>query len=166
MTLSLQFGLQPPAAAIRAWGARAILQGTYIDLLHDRQDVAGERNNYFEGWLNTVGLPWLRNHVERIGLRGSEYQRVAHVDGRYAIAANTNSSYGYLYIVAYEVADGEVPDEVDTPTPAKVVHLGEVPHAYVAPTVSYFGKACEVCYGNKSAPIHKTVKATRGSVRA
>ena len=158
--LTLQFGGALPSNAIHAWGARAILQGTFIDLLPDRQDIAGGRHEPLGEWLNTVGLPWLRAHVERD--RPAQDSRVAHVDGTYAIAARPAG--GYLYIVAYEVAEGTVPPEVETPTsPPRVPSVGEGPHPYRESPESWWGKRrpCVDCGGYKSDSLHPRVRAGR-----
>ena len=74
--------VQPPAGAIRAWGARAIFHGYtnnyFVDLLWDRTDVQPEEprlesdecpegKRAFAKWVNDVAMPWLRTHVERVG---------------------------------------------------------------------------------------------------
>lgn len=168
--LTLQFGLHPPANAIRAYGMRAIFGGDRrIDRLGDRQshnpyrdeDSDPEANDALFAWLKDVGVPWLREHVVRVWF-GGDYERAAHVDGRYAIVACTNGHSGYLYVVAYEVAEGDVPVEVDTPTPPPLPpRMSASVHAYQEmPDWYQKRKPCK-CGEYKSDPIHRVKSGRR-----
>jgi hypothetical protein len=87
------------------WGARAIYKGyPYydIDLLSDRQTFEGTSNNAFGVWLNRRALPWLKAEVKRLSLCTDEAQEIVFREFKYELRANTNGSYGYLYIGAIE----------------------------------------------------------------
>jgi len=126
---ALAWGLQPPDGATAAWGARAIYTFDHraamsnltkagkqrvrgrkparvVDLLHDRQGGVGEPAALtgLAGWINRVGLPWLRAEVDRLRLACDSAQVVTYTDGSYTIAASPKASHGYLYIGAWEVA--------------------------------------------------------------
>jgi hypothetical protein len=106
MTLCVSWGRSAPEGTNNdaAWGARAIFQRGFIDLLPDRQDVAGTRENVLtlNKWINSVGLKRLNKLVER--LSGSSSEVVSFDDGPFHIEASPQSSYGYLYIGAWSVA--------------------------------------------------------------
>jgi len=106
MTSTYWFGRQPPATALRAWGARAIYQNLAIDLVWDRQSWQPDEKPpaAFEEWVNKVGLPWLRKECKARYLRGDSSEVLSFSDGAYTIEACPNRSFGYLYIVAYEAA--------------------------------------------------------------
>jgi hypothetical protein len=99
------FGREITGDKVAWWGARAIMEFPNFSLLHDRQ--SGDRiNDRFEDWINTRGLPWLRNEVQRVDLRQDSSDVLAWDDGVYRIEASANCSYGYLYIGAIQrVAD-------------------------------------------------------------
>lgn len=113
--LKLAFGLTPKDNTIRAWGARAILDlrdysKPFIDLLHDRQDYQSKKDEKtdkkektkFVNWINKKGLPFLRKNAWQFD--PSEAEQIELTQGNYYILANTNASYGYLYIVAGELS--------------------------------------------------------------
>jgi len=104
MTSTYWFGRQPPATAVRAWGARAIYQNLRVELLHDRQSWKPDEQPpfEFEEWVNQIGLPWLRQECRDRYLRGDSSDVVSKSDGPYTIEASPNRSFGYIYIVAYE----------------------------------------------------------------
>lgn len=89
------------------WGARAIFTGPHpqIDLLPDRQQIAGEGNPHevalFGRWLNEVGLPNLR---ARSGLLSGTSRDVVVIHDAglgMTLAASCNASHGYAYISAW-----------------------------------------------------------------
>lgn len=91
---------------IPSWGARAIYQNSYIDILYDRQSLIGgsESDRIKLGdWLNKIGLPALRKLVVTENLYSDERRFIRFEQGGYYIEANPNKSYGYLYIGAGHV---------------------------------------------------------------
>jgi len=104
MTSTYWFGRQPPADAVRAWGARAIYQNLAIDLLWDRQSWRPDEKPpaEFEQWVNKIGLPWLRQAVKDEWLPGDSDRVLTLDEGQYVMEACPNRSFGYLYICAYE----------------------------------------------------------------
>jgi len=104
MTVRVQWGLSDlvPADARAAWGARAILKRGVVDLVHDRMDAAfvdDDAKAVFVAWLNGAGKKWLNATAE--GMHGDEYKLFSHDDGPFHMRANTNKSYGYLYVSAW-----------------------------------------------------------------
>jgi hypothetical protein len=106
---TLRFGYHDglPEGKTVAWGARAIFGGDYfIDLLWDRQDALGEgpELDRLFAWLNGEdgALRKARESKARYYLRPNERTEVVlYEDEVGIIKANTNASYGYLYMVAY-----------------------------------------------------------------
>lgn len=89
------------------WGARAIYEGSkygyMIDLLPDRQTwVTEEKNSNLEKWLNEYGIKWLKEEVKDKRLLVSEPQEIRRTHGNFELRANTNGSFGYLYIGALQ----------------------------------------------------------------
>ena len=112
----LEWGLQPPADATMAWGARAIYkpgEGRYsIDLLWDRQSMEGgtaSERKALSHWINTKGLKAMRLLAPR-NLGADSGESVHWTDGKYMIEASPRESYGYLYIVAYPAPAGTSPE--------------------------------------------------------
>lgn len=109
--------------AVRSWGARAIFQGGRVDLLPDRQqyvpadgDVEWVPYKYepaFIHWLNTKGLPWLRENVGHLASDSQEEVRLE--DDRYLLVASPQGSCGYLYIGAAEYPGKNVGYELSEP---------------------------------------------------
>ena len=92
---------------IASWGARAIFQNHEIDLLYDRQTLTAKDDDLdakkrIADWVNTKGLPFLRKECKR--LYTDENRTIEMNDGSFHIEANPQSSYGYLYIRAWEEA--------------------------------------------------------------
>jgi hypothetical protein len=127
------FGLPVPEGVqpVRAWGARAILRNEQIrkpvrrkgrvvghdystkvtfELVPDRANYRGPDDDgmrAFFKWLNTDGLKALAKTIDEASL-GLDEDRTLTVgrsgDGpSYTLNANPRKSYGYLYIVAWEV---------------------------------------------------------------
>lgn len=119
--LRLDWGLQPPPSAVAAWGARAIFDNGNgsIDLLHDRQSCAGADEAAKKQLVEILNGGVLKKINEKVRSRWSEGRidpttecpqlliQQRHGDA-YAlfVEANTNGSHGYLYIVAYILANG------------------------------------------------------------
>lgn len=127
--LTLSWGLQPPPGVRLAWGARAIYSlasndtvrrggrvvrrastTAQIDLLWDRQEAVALPGADDEGsrkalarWLDKTGLPALRRLCRAEYLTGDSDDTVEVCRDGYVLRASPRSSYGYLYLVAYEV---------------------------------------------------------------
>lgn len=130
------FGLNLPEGvkARQHWGARAILHRVrqrktvirkrrivgYVDDWKVTFETLPDRSNYrgpyadapesrpFFRWLNKVALPWLAKAVDKEGLAPDEDREIALDREPFHLRANPRSSYGYLYLVAWE-------DEVEAP---------------------------------------------------
>lgn len=119
--LRVPWGLQPPADAIVAWGARAIYErvpsvqagrkyapGYYtFSTLPDRRGLVGgdeTAQRALCAWLSKKGLPALTKLVKAGGPSPDERCEIRVEDGDYVIVANPNASYGYLYIGAWQKA--------------------------------------------------------------
>ena len=104
----LEWGLQPPAWAGVAWGARALFKQRGrpgIELLWDRQDAFGPETAKKElfRWMDQVGMPLLLEAVEDVPTSSRETVVVGRDD--YTIKASPSGSHGYLYIVVFSGAD-------------------------------------------------------------
>lgn len=100
---SLEWGLQPPAGARAAWGARAIFKrGPAIDIVWDRQDAFGDETVVKDlvDWVRDTGIPLLTEATEDLSQRSDETVTIKR--GRRTIKASPRRSHGYLYIVAWE----------------------------------------------------------------
>jgi len=110
---TIQWGLSSlvPEDAPAAWGARAILQNGFVDLIPDRQGMGFSDDlakHSLAVWLGTQGLAWLGRIAKQ--MRGDESKLYEHDDEGFHIRANTNASHGYVYIAAW--VDGlTVPEE-------------------------------------------------------
>lgn len=102
------FDVPPMLASM--WSARAIYSvkpEPFVDILHDRQCMYG--NNMCQeakdlcDWLNTEGIKALQATCKQIGLGQDESRIVEYRSKGFVIRGNPNSSYGYLYIVAYRI---------------------------------------------------------------
>lgn len=92
------------------WSARAIYTvkpEPFVDILHDRQYMYGDNHSQDAkdlcDWLNKEGIKGLQSNCNKLGLGPDESRIVEFQSGGYIIRGNPNSSYGYLYIVAYRV---------------------------------------------------------------
>ena len=99
-----------------AWGCRAIVNfnhgRTFLDIPWDRTDAIGpdeKREEFLATLRNEVGDDWIniaQELLDRGDIRGDEEKEVVlHADENAIIKANTNGSYGYLYVVAYPASD-------------------------------------------------------------
>jgi len=124
------FGLRPPEGANSKywWGARAIFTQraernpnkrrkfdpeyivvTTVELLYDRQSYDGpqdEGTKKFTNWIDTVGLPAVRQWAEKVNTDSREQMNYA--SNGYNITATPNGSYGYMYIGAWSIEEKEV----------------------------------------------------------
>jgi hypothetical protein len=103
------FGRRPPTGGVTvAWGARAILKSAsfpQIDLPRDRQSWTKARRDdrsRLARWINTKGLPWLRDEIKRARLASIDHKVIEYDDGPIHLEASPQSSGGYLYIGAWE----------------------------------------------------------------
>ncbi len=99
-----------PATLAAMWSARAIynLRPTlYVDVLHDRQWMCGENQSQEAkdlcDWLNSEGIQGLQSVCKQKGLGPDESRVVEYSSKGFIIQGTPNSSYGYLYIVAYRM---------------------------------------------------------------
>ncbi len=104
------FGLPPIDEDTTTWGARAISTGGGgIDILHDRQSWQGdiEDRKALSAKLNAGPLGDAINQWRELMSQGEvsdaepELVTIYFADGL-VIEANTNGSYGYVYLRAYE----------------------------------------------------------------
>lgn len=106
------FGISPPDGVKCAWGARAIFRDNTIDLLWDRQTTVGEAKQCEKllKWVNKTALPKLRKMARGVGQ--DEYRNLTIENEKYILHANPRSSYGYLYIGAWEKPQAAEKQEV------------------------------------------------------
>ncbi len=107
----LMWGLKNavPEDARAAWGARAIWKSGEIDLLWDRQSVVAltdEDKKIFLGSMNGGVLASARERARELFREGALRGDVSGLETLYegplaTVVANTNASYGYLYIAAW-----------------------------------------------------------------
>ena len=106
-----RFGYTMDGPQVGYWGARAIYQGSYYDYYVDivANRCSGkegmEISDEFLAWLNETAIPWLRKEVKEQQLSIATPKLLTLEDGRFELKANTNGSYGYLYIGAIEKAE-------------------------------------------------------------
>lgn len=105
MAIHLQWGLQPPEDIKAAWGARAIHTKRGFDLLFDRQSAEGSPSQDLVRWLNTKGLDAMRERARSMSGAKDELVEMTSECGRFRMDANTNGSYGYVYLVAWEIGN-------------------------------------------------------------
>lgn len=96
------FGYPIETPRTRYWGARAIFQRDYIDLVPNRQIFDGVEDKAFDTWLNKRAIPWLRAEVTKTGLSNTETKELVLHEFIYELRANPQNSHGYLYIGAVE----------------------------------------------------------------
>ena len=107
---SVQYLFEIPSNLAAMWSARAIYTvkpEPFIDILHDRQFLYGENQSQEAkdlcAWLNKSGIKGLQAVSKKTGLYPNESRIVEFTGNGFIIRGNPNSSYGYLYIVAYRV---------------------------------------------------------------
>lgn len=74
-------------------------------MLWDRQSLTAKDDDEaakkrMAAWVNKKGLPWLRKEAKR--LYSDENRTIQMAEWPFHIEANPQSSYGYLYIRAWE----------------------------------------------------------------
>lgn len=100
--------LDAQGTPVRQWGARAIFHphtSNPIDLLWDRQqcECQGDRDPQpILDWLNKTGIPKLKKTKEFMFLEAGDNETVEVKDGQFTLQVNPNSSYGYLYMGAWQ----------------------------------------------------------------
>lgn len=107
---NIHFGLKPPGDHRGWWGARAIYRDRSIDLLHDRQQFVGDPNTCaaLQAWLNETALPKLRALAAEFTLPSPEENGLVVISGGgFRLHASPRSSYGYLYIGAWDDPEAE-----------------------------------------------------------
>ena len=113
---SIGWGLMvmAPDEAAAKWGARAILRGSDIDLVHDRQSIEGspEARKKLVRWLNGTAFPAGRTKLVRLiqngEVRPDKGNRIVlYEDDTAKLIADTHGSHGYLYIGAWLKTDEE-----------------------------------------------------------
>jgi len=95
-----------------AWGARAILSAGNIDIPYDRTTwngtlVESRRARKALADLINLAFPTIRETVHELCLMGKmrqdeEREFVLVDEDKLKVVANTNGSYGYLYLVAFK----------------------------------------------------------------
>ena len=106
---SYQYLFAIPEGLKVMWSARAIYTtrpNPRLDILPDRQQMQGDNSSEAAealcNWLNTVGIKGLEKVCNDEWVKQDESRVVSFKSGGFAIYGNPNSSYGYLYIVAYK----------------------------------------------------------------
>lgn len=109
--MKLAFGLSSaiPPEAQAAWGCRAIVERSGLDVLWDRQDLQGEdaAKAALKAWLNDEGaFKRFRERTDELVkahvIRGDEQRLITlYEDEKGIVVGNTNASYGYLYVAAW-----------------------------------------------------------------
>lgn len=104
--MSYWFGLRPDVAPVPVlyWGARAIMPE--VDIPYDRHQFNDYNGNQDERralwyWIQTTGIPRLREELNRQGVKANADVLVTVVDHDRTIIANPRKSHGYLYIGAW-----------------------------------------------------------------
>ena len=115
-----EWGLIPEGPYCAMWGARAIHErhaGSWdeprlLSLLWDRQGAKGPKHELdaLQRWINgkATGLAAMRKELHKQGIEPSDSRRVTLWGGprkRFAIAADPRSSFGYVYLAAWVVAE-------------------------------------------------------------
>lgn len=116
--VKLQFGYNKGIlpGVTTAWGARAIHDNYGVDIPPDRQCVEGPRATELCDALNTkFNRGKMNEKVKELvprdypGMPQGNYEYVLYEDDDLLVVANTQRSFGYLYIVAF------FKDEIDYP---------------------------------------------------
>jgi len=109
---SLQYLFEIPPTLVAMWSARAIYNLSpelFIDILHDRQYMYGDNKSQEAkdlcDWLNKEGIKGLQSMCKQMCLGPDESRIVEYSSNGFIVRGNPNSSYGYLYIVAYCIPD-------------------------------------------------------------
>lgn len=122
-TLSLRwgYGAAVPENATAVWGARMIARGYEpVDMLSDRQDADGPEIDALLSRLNAGLIRQAKAHIDELRtsvwydtegeghyigrdiMRGDQDEAfVLHDEDGLIVVANTQASYGYVYVVAF-----------------------------------------------------------------
>lgn len=110
--LSFGYNRGIPDGIDTAWGCRAILENGYVDIPPDRQCAEGPRKEELMDFLNThFNMGQLRDQVrEQVspdypGMPDNYDEYVLFEDKNVIVKANTQRSFGYLYVCAYFTGD-------------------------------------------------------------
>ena len=102
--LKIEWGLQPPADAIAAWGARALFtQSGRIDIIWDRCSFDGPEDEVHQliDWIEDIGMDDLRDMAENLPWDSHHVIRV-YGGKEFEMNATPKASYGYLFIGAWK----------------------------------------------------------------
>ena len=94
----LQWGRPiPPGEYLAAWGARAIFTHRKIDLLHDRQDIAGpdDARKTLADWLHRSAIPRLQEKV-----RANRHAKQFKIEDPFFTLEASTIYNDYLYMAA------------------------------------------------------------------
>ena len=107
----LAFGYHVPddANTDAAWGARMITQGAYLDFLGDRQSLVyrteearDKLTTALDGWVIKQMREVYKRKYDRFEVSPNYEHEFIIYEGKDIMAlANTNGSFGYLYISAW-----------------------------------------------------------------
>ena len=104
----VQFHFPIPEGLDALWAARAIYTirpEPSLDILPDRQFTYGCNHGpeaqALIKWINREGIKGLEGQCKKMGIRQDESRTVTYISNGFIIKGNPNTSYGYLYIVAY-----------------------------------------------------------------
>lgn len=113
-TNELNYGLKQSHPCQCAWGARAIYERNQIECVWNRQGCIGavEDTEKLVEWINHTALLRMRQFFKDNKIPSDSRYEYRHDDGEYHIIANTNASYGYLYITAYQDTTGSMPQDI------------------------------------------------------
>lgn len=109
-TVQLTFGYTKglPEGTDTAYGARAIYDGNWVDFLPDRQCAEGPRKYDLLDYLNkNVNQGVLKDKIKQLvcpdypGMKKPTPEVILHDDDTVVVKANTQASFGYVYICAY-----------------------------------------------------------------
>lgn len=105
---SHQYLFEIPPNLMAMWAARAIYTikpEPFIDILPDRQFMYGQNQSQEAkdlcNWLNKEGIKSLQAMCKKLSVAPNESRIVEFSGNGFIIRGNPNSSYGYLYVVAY-----------------------------------------------------------------
>ena len=113
-TTTLDWGLTPipDGEFLAVWGARAIFVRREISLLPNRQQMFGHQDarNELCDWINHVGLPKLKRHVEENHWDGATEETFTIDDWPIQMKASPRRSHGYMYLTATMRGEEKFPD--------------------------------------------------------
>ncbi len=133
--ITLDYGRNYGVPAVTtAWGARAILNDQWLDLVGDRMHAAGPLKDDLLAYLKETFPDLDRKVVSMRFDPTSDELRTVFEDETAIVVASTNASYGYLYLRAWFKADEitDVPNifadavQVDHLTDEQVEQVSEI----------------------------------------